>query len=188
MADTAARVDELMERASLKLVATEYLACERLCLEAVKLARAAGDFERLARIMLPLQEARRQRRQIAEDAGTFLIAGPDKRDADAILDEHPRGCLLLADPSYQPADADALNRRARERGCMIEAMCPDQQELTAVFCDAMQRRGDAAVAAATAKRTGPALVDALLAELDRIGDHEIAHQRLAAAARQAANQ
>lgn len=178
------RIDELMERASVELVAMRYGSCEALSLEAMGLAREAGDFERIARIALPLQEARRQRRQIAEDAGTFVITGR-RLEAGAILDEHPVGCLLLTDPPYSQGDADALRKAAIERGCMVEVLCLNSVELTASFCAAMERAGDAAVARAWAGRGGAERVDALLAELDRIGDHEIAHQRLAEAARDA---
>jgi hypothetical protein len=150
----------------------------------VALARQANDFERVSRILLPLQEARRQRRQIAEDAGTFVLTAP-KQTRQQILDTHPTGCLLLTSPPYDQADADALRAAARDRGAMVEVLCLDAAELTAAFCDAAERAGDAIVARVSAKHQGVDRVDALLAELDRIGDHEIAHQRLADAARQA---
>lgn len=183
MTQVATQIDQLMEQASQKLVATDYLACESLCMQAIELARQIRDYPLIARILMPLQEARRQRRQIAEDTGTFVVTGKH-RDADAILDEHSTGCLLLTDPPYTDADADALRTAARGRGCMVEVLCLDATELTAAFCEAMQRHGDAAVARATAIPAGPDRVDTLLAELDCIGDHEIAHQRLAQAARE----
>ncbi|MFN3311207.1 MAG: ABC transporter permease, partial [Thermomonas sp.] len=43
----------------------DYFAAERLCLEALELAHKACDYERMARICLPLQEARRQKRDLA---------------------------------------------------------------------------------------------------------------------------
>jgi len=182
MAD--ANIDTLMERASQALIDTDYLTCERLSLEALDLARKANDFERIARILLPLQEARRQRRQIAEDAGTFVFGQP-RQTPQQMLDAHDTGCLLLISPPYEQQDADALRKIARERGAMVEVLCLDGEELTAAYCDAMERAGDAIVAQATAGHDGAQLVDALLAQLDRIGDHEIAHQRLADAARTA---
>ena len=60
-------IPELMERASVALVDMDYLQCEALCLKALALARAAADWAAYARIVLPLQEARRQRRMIALD-------------------------------------------------------------------------------------------------------------------------
>jgi hypothetical protein len=63
-------VDALMERASQALVATDYFAAQELCLRAIERRRRARDFHRLARALLPLQEARRQLRQMAVDAAS----------------------------------------------------------------------------------------------------------------------
>lgn len=62
-------IDKLMEEASEALLALEYFAALKLCRRALERARTADDFERMARIVLPLQEARRQIRQLACDAG-----------------------------------------------------------------------------------------------------------------------
>lgn len=66
-------VDDLMEKASEALVATDYFDAEKHCLKALARARAARDFERMARISLPLQECRRQRRHEACDAGHVFV-------------------------------------------------------------------------------------------------------------------
>src|SRR4051812_45178590 len=67
-------IDELMERASSALVTTNYFEAEKLALKALERACAAIDFERMARICMPLQEARRQKRHEAVDAGkTFIM-------------------------------------------------------------------------------------------------------------------
>ncbi|MFZ2874630.1 MAG: hypothetical protein WAZ94_09125 [Phycisphaerales bacterium] len=66
-------VDELMEKASEALVATDYFDAEKHCLRALARARSARDFERMARISLPLQECRRQRRHEACDAGQVTV-------------------------------------------------------------------------------------------------------------------
>jgi hypothetical protein len=63
------QVEELMERASGALGRMEYFQAEELSLKALLRARGRDDFERMARICMPLQEARRQIRQIALDAG-----------------------------------------------------------------------------------------------------------------------
>lgn len=187
MTDLGPEIDRIMDQASESLVANRYLECEQLCTAAVVKARAAGDFERLARIMLPLQEARRQRRQIAEDAGTIILNGL-RREPDAVLDEHPRGCLLLTDPPYAAADGDALREAARRRELFVEVLVMDDAALTAAFCAAMENAGDALLASLDAHADPVKQVDAILAQLDRVGDHEIAHQRLADAARRAARQ
>src|SRR5690606_17570305 len=73
-------LDDIMERASRSLAAMDYLTCERLCVEALAAARRAQDWSYYARILLPLQEARRQRRLIAADGwvrlGTSDLEGP----------------------------------------------------------------------------------------------------------------
>lgn len=66
-------IDALMEEASEALLAMEYFAVVKLSRRALERARGADDFERMARIVLPLQEARRQIRQLACDAGPRML-------------------------------------------------------------------------------------------------------------------
>jgi hypothetical protein len=69
------RIDQLMEKASRLLIDTDYFDAEAHCSRALALALAARDFERMSRICLPLQEARRQRRHEAVDApGEYVIS------------------------------------------------------------------------------------------------------------------
>lgn len=65
--NASTRIDLLMEHASQALVATRYFEAERLAMEAMAAARSVSAFERMARICMPLQEARRQRVSIALD-------------------------------------------------------------------------------------------------------------------------
>ena len=69
------KIDDLMESASAALAATRYFEAERLAWQALGAAHSAKDFERMGRIALPLQEARRQRYQQALDVGTGGISG-----------------------------------------------------------------------------------------------------------------
>lgn len=96
-------IDGLMDRASGALVATEYFEAERLSVRALASARRAGDFERIARICLPLLEARRQKRQAAESSGLCSVVD------DEILRRGPKrpGCYLVRAPMIG-ADARAL--------------------------------------------------------------------------------
>ncbi len=90
----AARIDSIMERASHALVERRYFDAERLCLDALELAHRDGVYERMARICLPLQEARRQKRDLAADAReVFLI--DDQLPKPGKL--HP-GCYLVRPP------------------------------------------------------------------------------------------
>ena len=141
----AAQIDKLMERASALLEATNYLPCEAACVQALELARQDGDYDRIARIMMPLQEARRQRRQIAEDAGVFVLTG-HHRKPEEILDKHPAGCLLLTDPPYTAEDEQALRALARQRNCFVEIQRMDRCELRSAFLAGLEQRGDALLA------------------------------------------
>ena len=73
----AGQIDGLMERATEALVQTSYFEAERMANKALGMARQINDFDRLARITLPLQEARRQRVLQAFDAGMIrILNGP----------------------------------------------------------------------------------------------------------------
>lgn len=86
--------DDLMERASHALLQTDYFEAEKLCLRALERALRAGDFDLMARITLPLQEARRQQRQEALDAGFRGFFG-EMPVAKVPLDA---GCYILQPP------------------------------------------------------------------------------------------
>lgn len=89
-----ARIDALMEQASQHLGHRRYFDAEQACLEALRRAHVIRDYDRIARLVLPLQEARRQKRDIALDSGqVFLVSGelPDPAHLGA-------GCYLIAPP------------------------------------------------------------------------------------------
>jgi hypothetical protein len=180
-------IDQLMTEASAKLVATDYLACEALCQQALGLARKAEDFETYARALMPLQEARRQRRQIAADGPMTVLTAPRMTPVQ-ILEAHSTGCIMLIDPPYSDEDEQAVREQARSRGLFIEVLRMDHERLRQCFEDQAEREGDAALAALDPKAPTLVKLDALAQQLDRLGDHEIAHQRLAALARQAAKE
>ena len=117
----------------------------------------------------------------------IVLNGPRLAPAD-ILDQHAAGCLLLIDPPCSADDERALRDLARQRECFVEALCVDQRTLRGLFLAAIEERGDAALAAMPVSLDASAQVEAMANILDRVGDHEIAHQRLAAAARRAAQQ
>jgi len=180
---TAEAIDRTMEAASRALVAMNYPEAERLCLAALEPARTLGDWDRLARIMLPLQEARRQRRQIAADAGGYVLNG-DRREPQRILDDHAAGLLILTDPPYSDDDAVALRRAARQRGAAVEVLHADPTRLASMAEKALEDLGDAALAGEDAHRSPATRIDALLNALQRVGDHELLHQRIAELARE----
>lgn len=99
------QIDRMMERASTALEAMRYFEAERLASTALRRAHAAADFERMARILLPLQEARRQKRQLAVDSGErFLVSTPWRGDMMP-------GCYLFQPPQIG-ADARAFREGA----------------------------------------------------------------------------
>ena len=69
-------VNSLMTKAQQALSRNHWFEAERLCARALDMARAECDFNLMARVLLPLQEARRQR-MVA--MGVFIPASPTKR-------------------------------------------------------------------------------------------------------------
>jgi len=107
--DTLARqLQELCELGQSQLVRTEYLRAEQTLIQAESIALKLGDFDTLARLYMPLQEARRQRRQHCGQGVVCLdliAAGPDDRvDGRRVVENYPHGQLLVAGwASIQPA-------------------------------------------------------------------------------------
>ncbi|MEM8738789.1 MAG: hypothetical protein AAGG38_09980 [Planctomycetota bacterium] len=206
-------LDSLMERASGRLVAMDYLGSEALCLQALAAARAAEDWTAYARVLLPLQECRRQRRMIAADTGVQLGTNACWRD--------PRdGCVAVTRPLGRD-EAERTLRQAESAGRHVEVLwCDNAAEDgtwtvrtfrgPAVSCEvaapaagwvhrrldpgeepgaahwfvaASEALGDAAIAAVDAERGSRARLEGLEAMVGAVGDHELLHQALADAAR-----
>lgn len=86
-----------MREASKALVQRQYFHAEHLAEQALRKAHHAHDYERLARILLPLLEARRQKRDLAFDAakaGAVFLVASDLPAGKKILP----GCYLIAPP------------------------------------------------------------------------------------------
>jgi hypothetical protein len=101
------QIDEAMDKASKALVQTRYFEAEALCLRALERAHRARDYERIARIVLPLQEARRQKRLLAADSGRSVIVDSPK----ALRAAPATGCYLIQ-PPLVGIDARGLRERA----------------------------------------------------------------------------
>ena len=119
-------MDGLMEEASDALSRMAYQRCETLCLEALTLARDAENWRYYARILMPLQEARRQRRMIAADGAMRLgTADVDAAAGDQWitqwLDENPAGCVAISEPVSRAA-AQAMCERCREAQQYVEVL------------------------------------------------------------------
>ncbi len=109
-------LDRLMDRASRALVGTRYFEVERLCRRALEQAHRARDYGRMARILMPLQEARRQKRQIACDAGRR------ERVPRPIRGTLRPGCYLVQ-PPLVGADARRLRERADAARVPVFVLC-----------------------------------------------------------------
>lgn len=115
-----------MERASLALVRTDYFGAERACVRALQKAVAVSDWERAARLCMPLQEARRQKRMLAIDAAVTPVAGvaPGVRvigKAEAVTPRTPPGCWLI-EPPLVALDARRFREAADEREIPVFVM------------------------------------------------------------------
>ncbi|MEO0588218.1 MAG: hypothetical protein AAF078_11315, partial [Planctomycetota bacterium] len=140
---TEESIAALMERASGALVARDYAGCERLCLEGLRRAEAAGEWATYAAIVLPLQEARRQRRIIATEAGVAFVS-----DAGSL--EVSEGWWVVTSPLG--VDAVAAHEGALHGGGVMGA------------CLAIERRGDGWVA--TGRSAEGRAVSAEVGEVD----------------------
>lgn len=97
MSDT---IQSLCQQASDHLVATRYIEAEQLLVRAEVMAWNNRDWDALHRLYMPLQEARRQRRQVAMDGTVqldFIAEAPQQSiDVERIARDLPRGQVLVA--------------------------------------------------------------------------------------------
>ncbi len=114
-------IDRLMERASRALEKTQYFEAERFCKDALRRAHEAADFERLARICMPLQEARRQKRQLAVDSGLVMVFS-DPRQLRGVGHDIMPGCYLLQ-PPLLGVDARNLRDEADSLNVPVFVLC-----------------------------------------------------------------
>lgn len=106
--DQRQQLQDLCEIGQVQLMRTEYLRAETTLRQAELLAVERKDFDTLSRLYLPLQEARRQRRQRCGEGIVCLdlIAnGPDDHlDGRHVVENFPQGQLLVAGwGSIEPA-------------------------------------------------------------------------------------
>lgn len=92
----ARQIDALMDKACSALAEMQYFDAERQCVRALVMAHVAADFDRMSRILLPLEEARRQKRQQAVDTGNVVMVGA--RADTKLIGKHGPGCYLVQPP------------------------------------------------------------------------------------------
>jgi hypothetical protein len=110
-AERASKIDAMMEQASRALVDRDYFAAERIAASALRRAHHGADYDRMARILLPLQEARRMKREMAVDTGRITLVEADLPEGRAFT----AGCYLVGPPRVG-ADGRLLRDMADERG------------------------------------------------------------------------
>jgi hypothetical protein len=109
----------LCEHGQRELMRTSYLEAERLLALAEAAAWEVRDCDLLARVYMPLQESRRQKRQRCGEGTVRLDIIASAGDPSSIVDQHPFGQLLVAGRgSIEPALT--VRRLARERRLYLE--------------------------------------------------------------------
>ena len=97
---TPEALQELCEAGQEALMRMDYLRAEAALAEAERHAWAAGDWDTVARLYMPLQEARRQRRLRCGEgtvALDLISEGPqDRVDGRRVVENYPHGQLLVA--------------------------------------------------------------------------------------------
>ena len=120
---TPEALQELCEAGSERLIRMDYLGAEAALAEAERHAWAARDWDTLARLYMPLQEARRQRRQRCGEGVVvldLLAQGEgDHIDGRRIVENYPHGQLLVAGwGSIEPAVQ--VRKCQAEHGLFVE--------------------------------------------------------------------
>lgn len=197
-----------MESASRALEQTSYFECERLCLQALELAHTVGDYDRMARIILPLQEARRQIRLGAIDSKKLVIL-----DEPIPEDEKLQAACYLLQPPLVGADGRDLRERAEMQEVPVFVIVREPKNRMGLwpivmigpvtvrarvkppknenkpdlawFTGAHEALGDAAIAQLGDNLNSMQRVDELYDRLGTVSDHEKLHQALEQACRDA---
>ncbi len=121
-----------METASQALAELDYARCESLCVDALGQARQAADWVMYQRVLMPLQEARRQRRQAALDGPILLGTPKDEQDVAAQVADIEQGCVVLTWPCTA-TDAKAIGDAVRDGNRPIELLFADNASDSATW-------------------------------------------------------
>lgn len=206
------KVDELMAKASESLVKTAYFEAERMADKALQMARQEQDYDRMARIVMPLQEARRLRLQIALDTGKVIVL--DKPITEDM--KIKPGCYLVQPPNVG-ADARRLRLAALAAEVPVAVLCREPLSQTrlvpvvaigpgttirakvsppknadrpdlAWFTASMEELGDFAIENLDPDLPAAKRIELLIDCLEAFPEHENLHQALEAACRDAHRQ
>lgn len=206
---SAEGVPDLMERAETALRRRAWFEAERLATKALSIARAADDFDAMARILLPLQEARRQRLAEAFEAKKvrLLAEAPNEQTQVApgihlveppLVGADARRFRLLALEQEVPVAVVCREPITRLNECPIVAIGPitirtridpprkPSAPTPSWMAKALEQLGDAAIANLDPGMDLLKRIDHLLNCLETHPDHEKLHQGLAELCREGA--
>jgi hypothetical protein len=203
----AEKIDGLMERASESLVKGRYFECERESSRALELAHSAREWDRMARILMPLEEARRQKRLEAADTGAVHVAS----DIDELqrVEKIEPGCWLL-EPMLVAAHAREFRDRADEQGSPVlvitrepetqlgqwpiaalgpvvvrTKVAPPEKLAPEWFLAAAESLGEEAIESVEPDLEAETRINRLMDRLGALRDHDELHQAIAQACRDA---
>lgn len=126
MSPATRQLEATMEAASAALAAGDYFECERLAAETMQSAFAREEWELVARIAMPLQEARRQRRLMAIEADRVFVFEKDPPSGETPLES---GCYVIVAPCVA-ADARRINEAALDQHVAVMALaCEPRTQL-----------------------------------------------------------
>lgn len=122
--DVCMTLQDLCDQGQQQLQRMEYLRAEESLMAAEQLAFEQSDWDTISRLYMPLQEARRQRRQRCGEGTVcldFISSGPgEDLQAEKIIEKYPHGQLLIAGwGTIEPAKA--VRQLARQKGVYVEA-------------------------------------------------------------------
>ncbi len=209
VASRTQKIDELFAKASEALAAKGWFEAEQLAGRALEVARSGGEFRRMAAMLPTLAQARMSRVKQAMKAGKVTLHSSPLTETDVIQP----GCHLFQPPQVG-ADARRFRLLAHQQQAAAAVLCrepvirmglvpivaiapgatvrckvrpPTNLDRPSVewFADALEALGEAAM------EIDPQLdvekrIDALMARLDAIPDHEGLHRCLERTCREAA--
>ena len=206
---SAEGVPDLMERAETALRRRAWFEAERLPTKALSIARAADDLDAMARTLLPLQEARRQRLSEAFEAKKVRLLAEAPNEQTQVAPG-----IHLVEPPLVGADARRLRLHALGQGVAVEGVCggpgtglnewpigangavnvPTRMDpprkpsapTPSWMAKALEQLGDAAIANLDPGMDLLKRIDHLLNCLETHPDHEKLHQGLAELCREGA--
>jgi hypothetical protein len=206
--EIARTIARIMEKAESALRTRRWFVAEAHAAEALRQARAANRFGEIGRILLPLQEARRQRAAEAAERGKVRVLAEAPAEGAAL----PPG-LVLVEPPLVGADARRLRLAAIEQQVPLLVVCREpitaaktcpivaiggttirariepprrlEAPTKAWFLAALEQLGDAAIASIDPGQDLLRRIDQLIACLESHPDHERLHQALAELCREA---